>query len=401
MNLLECLTMLEDLQDLDTESDANDFFKKVQAEVQECNVSLAYGGIYQNLWTASDTLVKVYQDLRSQINVLKQHVRDRLEVIDQENLKISYENYVGGEAHAMSFAVMNRKHVLDPITNGILETRLKLKTDWQTPALVLRPLHACLIDHLVPCDPMYFVDTDSDLLAATESWFTPPYQRRLCKYLFSEQDDRMLGKLPLNQFGLVYSSFFLNFRPMELIEKYLAEVLGLLRPGGYFVFTFNNCDAISGAQLFERSAGSYTPARLVKKAAEKIGYEIIFEFSDANATSWLELRKPGSYTSIRAGQTLAAIKTNPHIRRPVEPENRPPEPDRGPPLDIDPHDNPMYNEVNILLDICEMLGIDSANTVTKGQPNVKKMRKAITQHLNTERFPAEKISRLLEKRKTS
>jgi hypothetical protein len=48
-----------------------------------------------------------------------------------------------------------------------------------------------------------------------------------------------------------------------------------------------------------------------------------------------------------------------------------------------------------------MLGIDSSATVSKGQANVKKMRKAITQHLHADQFPAEKISRLLEKRKKS
>lgn len=398
MNLVECLTFLEVLNDLDTQSDADEFFVKVHSEVRECDRPIAYGGAYQNLLTSVDNLKSAYGDLRSQINNLKQSVHNRLLEMDQSHLKTSYDTWHGGELHALSHAILNRRHLIDPVTNVILGERLKIKTSWQWPALVMRPFHAWHADAMVACDPLYFVDTDRDLLAATDSWYTPEYQRRLCKYVFRESHEQMFGQLPMSQFGLVYAAFFLNFRPIEMIKQYLAEVLGLLRPGGYFVFTFNNCDTISGAQLFERFSGSYAPARLVKAEAERIGYEIVFEFNDVGATSWLELRKPGTLSSIRSGQTLALIKNNLPI--PLMPENTPLEPDRGPPLDIDPHDDPMYNEVNILLDICKMLEVDFANTVSKGQLNVKKMRKAIMEHFKSEQFPSEKITRLLEKRKT-
>ena len=400
MNLVECLTFLEVLNDLNTQPDADEFFVKVHSEVRECDRPIAYGGAYQNLLTSVDNLKSAYGDLRSQINNLKQSVHNRLLEMDESHLKTSYDTWHGGELHVLSHAILNRRHLIDPVTNGILGERLKIKTNWQWPALVIRPFHAWHVDAMVACDPLYFVDTDRDLVAATDSWYTPEYQRRLCKYVFRESHEQMFGQLPVSQFGLVYAAFFLNFRPIEMIKQYLAEVLGLLRPGGYFVFTFNNCDTISGAQLFERFSGSYAPARLVKAAAEKIGYEIAFEFSDAGATSWLELRKPGTLSSIRSGQTLAVIKNLTHVVPVHEPENRPPEAYRGPPIDIDPHDDHMYNEVNILLDICKMLGVDSANTVSKGQLSVKKMRKAIMEHLKSERFPSEKIARLLEKRKT-
>ena len=399
MNLVECLTFLEVLDELDTESDAEEFFLKVDAEVRECNRPIDNGLAYHQLLGNADTFKKAYTDIRSQINDIRQSIHNRLIELDQQHLITSYDTWHGGEAHAMSHAILNRRHIIDPITENILGVRLKIKTSWQWPALVIRPFHAWHVDSMVACDPLYFADTDSDLLAATDTWFTPEYQRRLCKYQFDEQSTHMLAKLPDSQFGLIYAAFFLNFRPIEMIKRYLSEVLFLLRPGGYFVFTFNNCDTISGAQLFERFSGSYTPGRLVKAEAEKIGYEVVYEFSDAGATSWLELRKPGKLNSIRAGQTLALIKNNPSLPPQILPE--PPEPNRGPPLDIDPHDDPMYNEVNILLDICKMLGIDSSATVSKGQANVKKMRKAITQHLHADQFPAEKISRLLEKRKKS
>jgi hypothetical protein len=46
---------------------------------------------------------------------------------------------------------------------------------------------------------------------------------------------------------------------------------------------------------------------LVREYASELGYETVFDFDDDTSTSWMELRRPGNYASIRGGQTLAAI----------------------------------------------------------------------------------------------
>ena len=269
MNLVELLTFLEVLKEVDTESEADVFFKQIKSEVRECDRPVTYGHTFQSLQQSYDQLKTAYQEYQTQIYTIKQLTNQRIQAFDQQSLLDSYNRWDGGERHEMSHAILNRRHLIDPVTEAILGVRLKMKVSWQWPALVFRPFHAWHVESLVGCDPMYFIDTDKDLLAATDSYFTPEYQRRICRYEFKEHNDQpMLSQLPVSQFGLVYAPFFLNFRPMEMIQQYLLEVLGLLRPGGYFVFTFNNCDTVSGAQLFERFSGSYAPGRLVKAAAE-------------------------------------------------------------------------------------------------------------------------------------
>jgi SAM-dependent methyltransferase len=162
---------------------------------------------------------------------------------------------------------------------------------------------------------MYFVDTNAQLLEITESWFTPEYQRRLCRYVIEEHSEHpAFIDLPAGQFGLIYAFHFFNYRPWPVLQQYLRECFDLLRPGGIVAFTYNNCDIAGRVGKVEHYSGSYTPGRLVRAYVQELGYETVFDLDDDSDTSWLELRKPGEYSSIRGGQTLAKIKNDPKIQ---------------------------------------------------------------------------------------
>ena len=71
--------------------------------------------------------------------------------------------------------------------------------------------------------------------------------------------------------------------------------------------TFNNCDRAHGVALAERSFMCYGTATEIIKRAESYGFEIANLYDGQGDVSWLELRKPGTITSLRGGQTLAKI----------------------------------------------------------------------------------------------
>ena len=52
---------------------------------------------------------------------------------------------------------------------------------------------------------------------------------------------------------------------------------------------------------------SYTPGREVITRAESIGYLVSYNFRTDSSNNWLELKKPGSLTSIKGGQSLAKV----------------------------------------------------------------------------------------------
>lgn len=389
MNLEQLITFRNLLKDNPSDWEADQFFDQLQNLHDLCQ---------QHSFDLAPALTQVRAaythfdcELQGILNRVDQQIAAHDQICDQQSLEV----WQGGERLTENTNILQRRFQPDDITYYHLLDRLKIKTNWQCPALIVRPAAAWHLEHLVSCDPMYWADTNQDLLDSLNHMFTPQYHRRLCKYVFEERlQGTMFDQLPQQQFGLIYASCFFNFRPLALLTQYLEEFFELLRPGGFAVFTFTNCDTVGGIRLFERFSGSYVPARLLKKVVSQIGYELIYEYSNGSV-SWLELKKPGEFVSMRGGQTLAAIRDLPQDYSKVTEDL----PGTSSTEHVDLHLDPMYNEVNTLIDICEMLNIDRSKTISKGQPNIRKMRKAISEHLRSEHFPGEKIARLLAKRK--
>ena len=187
-------------------------------------------------------------------------------------------------------------------------SRLRLYVNWKYPAIIVRPGTNSFIEDMVGFDPLYILDIKHSLLQPALDKFNQQYQSRLRTYVITENfDDDILSKMPHNQFGFCLAYDYLNYRPLEIIQKYLQEVYEKLKPGGTFIFTFNDCDKASAVELVLKKQRPYTPGFLVKESAVNTGYEIVFTDDTRQASTWIELRKPGILTSLRGGQSLARI----------------------------------------------------------------------------------------------
>ena len=181
---------------------------------------------------------------------------------------------------------------------------------WKYPAMIIRPGHEDYIQDMIGFDPLYLIDVNKEFLITGKQRFNELYQRRLREYIIGDRDQtsNILKELPDNQFGFCFVYNFFNKRPTELIVKYLEEIYTKLRPGGVIGLTFNNCEIASGVELVELGKSCYTLDSVITQKAKDIGYEIIYtEHFDPEPGTWLELKKPGELTSIKAGQILAKI----------------------------------------------------------------------------------------------
>ena len=339
----------------------------------------------EQLTQAHEQVVHALNKFEQQFNELKQSIQNLIEQQEPEYFRNSMDLYNTGYRNESPEHIRGRHIGLDPVTSVVIQQRLKLYTSWRHPGMVIRPSHARYVEDLVACDPMYFVDTNSQLLEITASWFTPEYQRRLCRYVIEEYTDQpAFINLPTGQFGLIYAFHFFNYRPWPVLQQYLKECFDLLRPGGILAFTYNNCDIAGRVGKVEHCSGSYTPGRLVRAYVQELGYETIFDLDDDSDTSWLELRKPGEYTSIRGGQTLASIFQRSNVAN-----------------DIDKPPESVYNEVNMLLNIAQRLGIDLKQCVSKGQYSAKKLRRSIEQSVHPQPLTEQMITELFNQRKQS
>jgi len=191
-------------------------------------------------------------------------------------------------------------------------SRINLYNNWQYPGMIIHPGQEPFIDNMVGCDPLYIIDESPYLLEPVLNRFNETYRHRLRPYVIEESWDlEILAKIPNGQFGCCLAYNYFDFRPVDMIRKYLNEIYQKLQPGGTLLMTFNDCERPAGVKLVEQNYACYMTASLLKDLAVHVGYEIFFFWHNNAGSSWIELRKPGTLTSLRGGQTLAKIMPNP------------------------------------------------------------------------------------------
>ena len=282
---------------------ANNDLQKITHLVQTCNIQL--NDTVTDIVNQYNQVVGAVDQFEDSLNKLKCRVDEEIAQAEKPWFQESYRLYEG-ELEKSADVILKLRANHDDLT--VFKSRLARYVDWQHAGIIIRPGNGSFVDDMVGLDPLYLIDIEHDYLKPTVEKFTKVYQRRLRQYVVTEDiNSEILWRLPDNQFGvcLVYNYF--NFRPLEIIKKYLNEIYNKLKPGGILNLTFNDCDRVSAVKLVEQYYCCYTPGKLMKELALSIGYEITFTWHDDGPTTWLELRKPGVLRSLRGGQTLAKI----------------------------------------------------------------------------------------------
>ena len=393
MILSDIVNYINVLDSLESDSAANAVLHKLDAILKYAqDSSLGDPVILESMTVTRGKVANKLNQFDSTLKELRQSVFEQIKQQEPKYFAASSSLYNHEMKNDSADHIAQRQMAVDSITALFLQQRLKRYTSWQHPGMVIRPMHAMHVDDLVACDPMYFVDTHPDLLDRVNNQFTKEYQSRLCYYHIREYTKQnIFWNLPAQQFGLIYAFHYFNFKPMEIIRDYLSEIYNLLRPSGIFAFTFNDCDFGGAVRLTEHHFCCYTPGRLIKEHALALGFAIELDFNDEAGTYWLELRKPGTFETIRGGQNVATINPREDVwREPIV--------ETILPTKVDLPSNPVYNQVDMLLDISRMLDIDVTDATAKGAYSVKKLRRLISARLHSQDFPEEKIQRLLNKR---
>jgi len=345
-------------------------------------------GLTDELIAAQSLVELSLQQYHQKLNNIRQAVQKLIEQHEPEYFAASEDLYQSMQTDTPDY-IRNRILPIDTDKKLMLLNRLQVHSNWKYPGLMIRPAHGLWLENLVALDPMYFADTHWELLAPVIDQYTPEYQRRIRRHVIEEYTDQPVFKnLPQQQFGFVYAFGYFNFKPLTIIRQYLREVFGLLRTGGTFLFSFNNCDHQHAVGLTEHHFCCYTPGRLVYEYALELGYEIVHEGSVDGANTWVELKKPGIMTTIRGGQALAAI-----VNKPI--------PVTGPEV-VDISIKQIYNSLDLdkLLELAKTLTIDISAATSKGMYSIKKVRTTIDNFLDEHNFPEEQLQQLFNKRTT-
>lgn len=291
-----CVTAVRDLESV--------MYTVASHQTQRQNLT---DDLQKDLSDVNNTLAK----FQSTVENIKQHLTKTIKQQEPALYQESSRMYEEEMCFETNEYILNRRLAIDEKSDILLRSRLRNASDWRLPGMIIRPGHESFVEDLVPLDPLYLVDHHQELLEPSISKFTAEYQRRLRPYVVKEyHSNNILELLPSNQFGLVFSYNYFNYKPMEIIHRYLKEVFEKLRPGGVFLFTYNDCDRAHGTALAEHHFMCYTPGVAIQAFAELVGYEVMHKHHGEGDLSWFELKKPGEIASIRGGQSLAKIVAN-------------------------------------------------------------------------------------------
>ena len=261
-----------------------------------------------------DLISQAFDNFDQSIELVKQRVQNQIAEQEKYWFQKSYLLFEEAEECEKTDQILygrkaaGEKSKQTLVAEDTLRSRLSKYADWRWPGMIIRPGLEDFIENMVGSDPLYIIDREYDLLQPSLNRFPPQYQNRLRPYTTNDwSDDLILEKIPNNQFGVCLVCNVFNYRPLEIIRRYLEEIYQKLRPGGALLMTYNDCDRASAVMLVEQFCTSYTPGYLIRDLTQNVGFEFVHTWSDGGPSVWLELRKPGQLLSNRGGQAIAAI----------------------------------------------------------------------------------------------
>lgn len=257
--------------------------------------------------------INIINELHSGNQKIISSLFNKLELIDSEIEKIA--SNLPNNTYKFNL-------LIDEKSNETINNIVRMYSNWQYPGLLLNCEYDSgglstlaepknRIDSMVASDPLYIVKTDYWEILDYIKDYPSLYQSRVRKY---EITDGKYSILPQEQFGFIHSWGFLNQLSIIDIATQLEQIFSLLRPGGVAMLTYNNGEKIETALKVDQGEIPYCSDRIIKKMAESIGFEVI-SASDISVPlevkfwiSWVELRKPGSLTTIKKHPVMGEIK---------------------------------------------------------------------------------------------
>lgn len=302
MKALDKLTLFQNMQQSNADKmpdmaleDLNYFLEHIEDQSKYWKDKTLYTNIV-------DTIHEIqlqYDRLESDIKALESKQN---ELVRKEEVHIFQDDYARYESIPVNLeAVEDRLENYDPEFVEKITAKIQYYSDWRHAGVDLNPTSGNFTRTLLACDPLYVLTSklvDVDKLKSKFNTFFA--ERRL--YQYSNYDD-----LPQEQLGLAVNIGEYEHIPIEPIKDELKKVYNLLKPGGYFIFTYNNCEYKASLD-FCGIYRSYNTKTLMKSLTYATGFDTVEEGDFCNgAHSLLIVKKPGELTSLKNSAPVVKV----------------------------------------------------------------------------------------------
>jgi hypothetical protein len=316
MELKDLITYNNLIENIDTAGIEDGIHKSLTQFNNDLNIQdINFDKLKESMFEKQQNILENLSGLQNDLNKFKLEMKQYISTFEQPYHIMSEEIYKKSQlnVHIRHSIAKNNNLLYNHDIRGKFFGCIKKYVSYTESCLQIAPVLGDMTDELVALDPLYLADNNIDMFNEVKinKLWNPIYQKRLRYYLIDDEEEDPLHQLPKNQIGLIVAVDWFNFKPMRIIEKYLASMMSVLRPGGVAVFTFNNCNYPKAVDKVNEMQYCYTNGNTLREFCKSIGYNVLSSYNGEPditlSTSWLEIQKPGSRTSIRGGQNLGAI----------------------------------------------------------------------------------------------
>jgi hypothetical protein len=317
MELKDLITYNNLIENIDTAGIEDGIHKSLTQFNNDLNIQdINFDKLKESMFEKQQNILENLSGLQNDLNKFKLEMKQYISTFEQPYHIMSEEIYKKSQlnVHIRHSIAKDNNLLHNDDIKGKFFGCIKKYVSYTESCLQIAPVLGDMTDELVALDPLYLADNNIDMFSEVKinKLWNPIYRKRLRYYLIDDEEEDPLHQLPKNQLGLIVAVDWFNFKPMRIIEKYLASMMSVLRPGGVAVFTFNNCNYPKAVDKVNEMQYCYTNGNTLREFCKSIGYDVLSSYNGEPditlSTSWLEIQKPGSRTSIRGGQNLGAIK---------------------------------------------------------------------------------------------
>jgi len=257
----------------------------------------------KGLYNEIDSLLTNMEETTNKYNHTLSKINDRIEtLLRKEEIDIIRRDYDNFEELYPDLELQKQRQVaLDNEFVQELKTDIGNFSDWRYAGLELNPSNGVMTNSLLSSDPMYVYTGNVADKDSIKSNFNSFFAEKRLMFYDNLQD------LPIGQLGIITSILSFNFWPMDPIKDTLKQVYELLKPGGHFIFTYNDCEYEPQIDMCNGFA-SYNTATVMSGLAEMYGFDVIKKRCVRDTHSWMVVKKPGELTSNKLSGPLVEIK---------------------------------------------------------------------------------------------
>lgn len=260
----------------------------------------------KSLHNELDSIINEMRNLNYRYNDVLNAIDKKIaELLRKEELVLLRRDYDTFAAEQHSLELMQERAIYNKDLIKEITHDVGYFSDWRWAGVELNPSNGMLTESMLACDPLYIytgnvANTDS-IRSKFNNFFA---EKRLMIY-----DE--LDKLPQDQLGLATSINCYEFWPIDPIKDEMRKVYNILRPGGYFIFTYNDCEQLGSLDMCAGNQGyrSYNTRTLMKSMVEMLGFDVVKEQRYRESNSWMIVKKPGDLTSQKLSTPLVRIET--------------------------------------------------------------------------------------------